>query len=85
MLETYRDVAADGAQEVVSIHLSAEMSGTYESAQLAALESPIPVVTVDTRQVGVATGFAALAAARAVAEGATAAEAAEAARACSGE
>lgn len=85
MLETYREVAAGGAEEVVSIHLSAEMSGTYESAQLAALESPIPVVTVDTRQVGVATGFAALAAARAVAEGATAAEAAEAARACSGE
>lgn len=85
MLETYRDVAARGAEEVVSIHLSAEMSGTYESAQLAALESPVPVVTVDTRQVGVATGFAALAAARAVAEGATAAEAAEAARACSGE
>jgi DegV family protein with EDD domain len=80
--EVYRRCAAEGATAIVSVHLSAEMSGTFESAQLAALDAPVPVVTVDTRQVGVATGYAALAAARAAAAGASAQEAAEAARAC---
>jgi DegV family protein with EDD domain len=59
----YRRAAADGAREVLSIHLSGEMSGTYESAQLAARESPVPVRTVDSRQLGMATGFAVLTAA----------------------
>jgi DegV family protein with EDD domain len=80
--EVYRRCADQGATAIVSVHLSAEMSGTFESAQLAALDAPVPVVTVDTRQVGVATGYAALAAARAAAAGASAQEAAEAARAC---
>ena len=39
------------------------MSGTFESAQLAARDASIRVIPVDTRQVGVATGYAALAAA----------------------
>lgn len=82
--EVYRRCAADGATAIVSVHLSAEMSGTYESAQLAALDAPVPVVTVDSRQVGVATGYAALAAARVAAAGGSAEEAAAAARACAG-
>ena len=62
MLEAYRAAAADaGATSIVSVHLSAEISGTYESAQLAARDSPVPVVPVDSRQVGMATGFAVLA------------------------
>jgi DegV family protein with EDD domain len=39
------------------------MSGTHESALLAARDASIPVTVVDSRQVGVATGYAALAAA----------------------
>ena len=62
-LETYARAAEAGAAEVLSVHLSGEMSGTWESAKLAATESPIPVRTVDTRQLGAATGFAVLAAA----------------------
>ncbi len=65
-LEVYRGLAADGAEAIVSIHLSGEVSGTYESAQLAARESPVPVEAVDTRQVGMATGFAVLSAADAL-------------------
>ena len=34
-----REAAADGADEIVSIHLSGEMSGTFESAQLAARDA----------------------------------------------
>jgi DegV family protein with EDD domain len=81
MLEVYERVAREGATEVVSIHLSGDMSGTFESAQLAAREASIPVTAMDTRQVGIATGYAVLAAADALDEGATAAEAAEVARA----
>ena len=36
LLEVYRRVADEGATEIVSVHLSADMSGTFESAQLAA-------------------------------------------------
>jgi DegV family protein with EDD domain len=63
LLEIYEKLAADGAESIVSIHLSGEMSGTIESAQLAARDATIPVTVVDSRQVGVATGYAALAAA----------------------
>ena len=81
LLEAYEAAARDGATEVLSIHLSGEMSGTFESAQLAARDASIPVVAVDSRQVGVATGFAVLAAADVLDAGGTAGEAAEVARA----
>lgn len=80
MLEAYEKAAAEGATEIVSIHLSAELSGTFESAQLAARESPVPVTAVDSRQLGMATGFAVLAAAEVIAAGGSAAEAAETVR-----
>ena len=81
LLEVYEKAAADGATAIVSVHLSGDMSGTFESAQLAARDASIPVIPVDTRQVGVATGYAALAAADVLDAGGTAEEAAEAARA----
>lgn len=81
MLEIYERAARDGATAVVSIHLSGEMSGTFESAQLAAREASIPVLAVDSRQVGVATGFAVLTAADVLDAGGTAEEAAAAAAA----
>ena len=80
-LEAYEAAAAAGAPALVSVHLSGEMSGTFESAQLAAREASVPVVTVDTRQVGVATGYAALTAADVLDAGGTVEEAADAARA----
>jgi DegV family protein with EDD domain len=80
MLAAYRAAAGAGAEAVVSVHLSAEMSGTFESALLAAKDAPIPVLAVDSRQVGFATGYAVLTAADAVEAGASAEEAAEAGR-----
>jgi DegV family protein with EDD domain len=80
LLDAYRAAAEAGAREIVSVHLSGDMSGTFESAQLAARDAPVPVVCVDSRQVGVATGYAALAAADAIAEGGSVEDAAEAAR-----
>jgi DegV family protein with EDD domain len=81
LAEVYAEVAAEGASEIVSIHLSSDMSGTHESALLAAREAPVPVTVVDSRQVGVATGYAALTAADVLDAGGSVAEAADAARA----
>ena len=77
--EVYEAAAAAGADEIVSIHLSAEMSGTFESAQLAARDAPVPVHTVDSRQLGMATGFAVLAAADVLDAGGLARDAVDAA------
>lgn len=80
LLEVYERAAADGASAIVAVHLSSEMSGTFESATVAARDAPVPVLTVDSRQVGPATGYAALAAAAVVDQGGSAEAAAEAAR-----
>ncbi|WP_327389974.1 DegV family protein [Streptomyces microflavus] len=61
--ETYRAAAGKGADALVSLHLSAEFSGTYDAALLAAKDAPIPVRVVDTGMVAMALGFCALAAA----------------------
>lgn len=81
LAEVYAKAAQDGATEILSIHLSAEMSGTHESALLAAREAPVPVTVVDSRQVGVATGYAALSAADVLDAGGSVADAAASARA----
>ncbi|PJE94274.1 fatty acid-binding protein DegV [Streptomyces carminius] len=62
--DTYRAIAeqADVAG-IVSLHLSAEISGTYDAAVLAAREAPVPVRVVDTGMVAMALGFCALTAA----------------------
>ncbi len=80
LLEAYERAAALGAEEIVSVHVSGELSGTVESALVAARQSPVPVHVVDSRQVGAGTGYAALAAAEVVAGGGAGEEAADAAR-----
>jgi len=65
---------ATGAPCLVSVHLSAELSGTYEAATLAAAEvadEGIEVHVVDSRTIAMGLGFAVLAAARAAAAGAS--------------
>lgn len=59
----YQELALQGVSEIVSIHLSSELSGTYSSAVLAAREATLPVRVVDSRTVGLGLGFATLAAA----------------------
>ncbi len=80
LLEVYEKAAAEGADAVLAIHLSAEMSGTHESALLAAADASVPVTVVDSRQVGVATGYAALSAADVLDGGGSVEDAAAAAR-----
>jgi DegV family protein with EDD domain len=68
--ETYQRLADEGATAIVSIHLSSQMSGTFEAAQLAAAEAPVPVEVVDSETIGMAMGFAVVAAAESAAGGA---------------
>jgi DegV family protein with EDD domain len=68
-LEAYEAAARDGASEIVSIHISSDMSSTVESAHLAAQQSPVPVRVVDSRSLGMAMGYAVLSAADAAAAG----------------
>lgn len=69
----YRSLLDDGADGVVSIHLSRDLSGTWEAARIAADEvDPDRIRVVDSRSTGMGLGFAVLAAARAAADGLTA-------------
>lgn len=79
--EMYAECAAAGAESIVSIHLSAEMSGTHESAMIGAKESPVPVRHVDARSIGMGLGFPVLAAAGVAASGGSAEDVVSAAQA----
>ena len=71
----YRACLAEGAAHVVSVHLSAALSGTWESAVLAAQDFDHGVVrVVDSRSTAGALGFAVASAARAASDGAAAAD-----------
>ena len=77
----YRRCLDAGSERVVSVHLSAELSSTSDAARLAAAQIGEHLVTViDSRGAAMGTGFAVLAAARAVEHGADAEQAAAAAR-----
>lgn len=76
----YRRLAAEGASAIVSLHLSADLSGTVDGARVAARQvaaEQIPVEVVDSRTLGMGLGYAALAAARSAAAGAPASEVAK--------
>lgn len=70
----YRRAADDGAESVVSVHLSRAISGTYDAAVLAARESPVPVRVVDSTTLAMALGYAVLAGRSTAADGASADE-----------
>jgi DegV family protein with EDD domain len=79
LADRYRAALAAGAPGVVSVHLSRDLSGTWEAARLAAEEvnadaGAVVVRVVDSRTTGMGLGFAVLAAAAAAARGADAAE-----------
>src|ERR687893_1325700 len=77
----YRRCLDAGVDGLVSVHLSAELSGTWDAARLAAAQVGEHIVrVVDSRSAAMGTGFAVLAAARAAAAGAGGAAVEEAAR-----
>ena len=76
----YHDLAGRGHEAVVSVHLSREISGTVDAAEVAAASAGVPVSVVDSRTVAMALGFAVLSGAEAARTGAGAAEVAALAR-----
>ncbi|MEU8424971.1 DegV family protein [Micromonospora sp. NPDC048835] len=67
---TYRRLLDAGADGIVSVHLSAALSGTVEAARLAAADLDGRVEVVDSRSAGMGLGFPAIAAATAAEAGA---------------
>ncbi|MCH8815050.1 MAG: DegV family protein [Chloroflexi bacterium] len=70
LIECYQRAAADGAKHILSIHIGANVSGTVQSAQLAAESSEVPVTVVDTGQASFAEGLCVMEAIEALEEGA---------------
>jgi DegV family protein with EDD domain len=75
----YEAVAERGADEILSVHIGSSVSGTVNSARLAAQVSPVPVRIVDTGTASFAVSLCLWEAASAVVSGATLEEAAVAA------
>lgn len=76
--QAYQAAADSGAESIVSAHLSSELSGTYQTAVLAARESPIPVRVLDSRTLAMALGFSVLTGAAVAQAGGTADDVADA-------
>jgi len=73
--EKFQQVLDSGASHVVSVHISSALSGTWESAVLAAQDFGHGVVrVVDSRNTAMGLGFAVIAAAEKAAAGGSAAE-----------
>lgn len=76
----YLQLQEQGYEAIVSVHLSAELSGTVSSARIARRGITIPVTVVDTRTVAMAQGLGVQAAWNAAAHGADMAQVVQTAR-----
>ncbi|HVH22734.1 MAG TPA: DegV family protein [Pseudonocardia sp.] len=65
----YADLAEAGYDAIVSVHLSAKISGTCAAAERAASTAPVPVTVVDSATLAMAAGFAVLSGAAAARAG----------------
>ncbi|MGW3468796.1 DegV family protein [Saccharopolyspora sp. NPDC000995] len=75
LAQAYQDALDCGADGVVAVHLSRQLSGTWDAARLAAREvDPERVRVVDSRSAAMGLGFSVLAAAEAAKSGAELAE-----------
>ena len=73
-LEAWGDLAAEGATEIISIHIGSEVSSTLDAARIAAEMAPVPVHLVDSHTASFAVACCTWEAAEAAARGATADE-----------
>src|SRR5690606_16685443 len=69
-VETYDRLGANG-DEIISIHMTSGMSGTYATACAAAEMSHSSVTVVDSQMISQALGFQVIAAAKMAREGST--------------
>jgi DegV family protein with EDD domain len=68
-LQAYERLTAEGATEILSIHISISLSATLNTAQLAAQEASVPVTVFDSGTLSLGIGFLVQAAAEAAATG----------------
>lgn len=57
-------IQASGYTHVIAVCISAALSGTFQETQLLAADSPLTVHVINTRSVGIGSGFAAIYAAQ---------------------
>lgn len=70
--QVYREAKAQDNEEILSIHISSGLSGTYQAAELAVQQLPQARITLfDTRTLSIPMSWMVKAAARAVQQGAT--------------
>jgi DegV family protein with EDD domain len=70
--QTYERLGAQGATEILSLHISESLSATVDVARVAAKETrTLPVTVMDARQLTLGTGFLAVRAAQEAAAGRT--------------
>lgn len=81
LLNVYRRLAEQGADAIVSIHVSGALSGTVDTARVAAREMSIPVEVVDSGSIAVGLGHAVASAVAGAERGLELAEVAQVARA----
>jgi DegV family protein with EDD domain len=79
LADAYRSMVDDGATAILSVHIGSELSGTLDSARLAAREVDVPVRLVDTGTASFGISCCAWAAALAIEDGASLEDAAGAA------
>jgi DegV family protein with EDD domain len=68
-IQAYEQLAAEGATEILSLHISVNLSGTVNAARLAAEETSVPVTVLDSGSLSMGVGFLAWTAAQAAVEG----------------
>lgn len=68
--DAYARLAAEGAQEIIALCVSSRLSGTFNSAVIAAETAPVPVHVWDCEHVSMAAGWQAIVAAELAAAGA---------------
>lgn len=61
----YEECVSEGATEILSVHLSSELSGTYGTCSVVAKDFSVPVHVVDSRSIGLGLGFSVIQASRA--------------------
>lgn len=72
--QLYQELFEQGADSIVSIHTSSQLSGIYNAAHTAARDFPERVFVEDSQNVSMGVGFQVLAAAEAIARRATISE-----------
>lgn len=72
--EAYERLAAEGATEILSIHIASSLSNTYNAARLGAEATNVPVTLFDSQQLSLGSGLLAIVAAEAARDGRSMAE-----------